>query len=224
VDVDRDGLLDIIIGEQDGSVNYCPNSGTATIAAFDTIIENWGGIDVDTNYISTGYSSPKLIDSNGVYQLFVGSYTGKIYQFTNIDGNLNGQFSPVYSTVANLWDGGKCAFALADINNDNQPEMILGNLSGGIAYFSSDTLLNDTSTTNSLNHKQTNFSIYPNPASNKLTIESNEIGIIKIKNLLGKTIYKAKKSNYLLEVNTSHFANGIYILQLNGMSSKVLIQ
>ena len=224
VDVDRDGLLDIIIGEQDGSVNYCPNSGTATIAAFDTIIENWGGIDVDTNYISTGYSSPKLIDSNGVYQLFVGSYTGKIYQFTNIDGNLNGQFSPVYSTVANLWDGGKCAFALADINNDNQPEMILGNLSGGIAYFSSDTLLNDTSTTNSLNHKQTNFSIYPNPASNKLTIESNEIGIIKIKNLLGKTIYKAKKSNYLLEINTSHFANGIYILQLNGMSSKVLIQ
>jgi len=226
VDVDRDGLLDIIIGEQDGSVNYCPNSGTASIAAFDTIIKNWGGIDVDTNYISTGYSSPKLIDSNGVYQLFVGSYTGTIYQFTNIDGNLNGQFSPIYSTATNLWDGGKCAFALADINNDNQPEMILGNLSGGIAYFSSDTLLNDTTTIqlNILNNNQANFSIYPNPASSKITVESSEIGIIKIKNLLGKTIYKARKSNYLTEINTSQFANGIYILQLNGMRSKVLIQ
>ena len=32
IDVNRDGLLDIIIGEQDGSLNYCPNSGTATIA------------------------------------------------------------------------------------------------------------------------------------------------------------------------------------------------
>ena len=104
--------------------------------------------------------------------------------------------------------------------------MILGNLSGGIAYFSSDTLLNDTTTTptNILNSKQANLSIYPNPASSKLTIESNEIGIVKIKNLLGKTIYKEKKSNSLLEVNTSHFANGIYILQLNGMSNKVLIQ
>ena len=224
VDVDRDGLLDIIIGEQDGSINYCPNSGTATSAAFDTIIKNWGGIDVDTNYISTGYSSPKLIDSNGVYQLFVGSYTGTIYQFTNIDGNLSGQFSPVYSTAANLWDGGNCAFALADINNDNQPEMILGNLSGGIAYFSSDTLLNDTSTTNTLNNKQANFSIYPNPASSKITIESSEIGIVKIINLLGKTIYKARKSSYLIEINTSQFAKGIYILQINGMTSKVLIQ
>jgi len=224
VDVDRDGLLDIIIGEQDGSVNYCPNSGTKKLATFDTIIKNWGGIDVDTNYISTGYSSPKLIDSNGVYQLFVGSFTGTIYQFTNIEGNLNGQFSPIYSTAANLWDGGKCAFALADINNDNQPEMILGNLSGGITYFSSDTLLNDTIPTNTLNNKQKNLSIYPNPASNKLTIESSEIGIVKIKNLLGKTICKERKSNYLLEVNTSHFSNGIYILQLNSMSSKILIQ
>ena len=224
VDVDRDGIIDIIIGEQDGSINYCPNSGTATIAEFDTIIKNWGSIDVDTNYLSTGYSSPKLIDSNGVYQLFVGSYTGTIYQFTNIDGNLSGQFSPIYSTTTNLWDGGKCAFSLADINNDNQPEMILGNLSGGIAFYSSDSLLNDTIPTNTLSNKQTNLRIFPNPTSSKITVESNEIGIIKIKNLLGKIIYKAKKSNYILEINISQFANGIYILQLNGTSTKVIIQ
>ena len=224
VDVDRDGLLDIIIGEQDGSINYCPNSGTAINAAFDTIIKNWGGIDVDNNYISTGYSSPELIDSNGFYQLFVGSFTGTIYQFTNIEGNLNGQFSPVYSSVTDFWDGGKSSFTLADINNDNQPEMILGNLSGGIAFFSSDSLLNSNSTTNTFNNQQANFSIYPNPASSKLTIESSEIGIIKIKNILGKTIYKTKKSNYLIEINTSNFTHGIYIFQLNGMSSKVLIQ
>ena len=104
--------------------------------------------------------------------------------------------------------------------------MILGNLSGGIAFFISDSLLNDTTIipVNTLNNKQTNFSVFPNPASNKITIESNETGIIKIKNLLGKTIYKARKSNYLLEINTSQFANGIYILQLNGMSTKLLIQ
>ena len=226
IDVNRDGLLDIIIGEQDGSLNYCPNSGTATNPEFDTIITNWGGIDVDTNYISTGYSSPKLIDSNGVYQLFVGSFTGTIYQFTNIEGNLNGQFQPIYSSAASLWDGGKCSFDFADINNDNHPEMILGNLSGGIAYFSSDSLLNDTTTipVNILNNKQVKFSIYPNPSTSKLTVESNEMGIIKIKNLLGKTIYKSRKNNYLFEINTSHFLNGIYILQLKSMSSKIVIK
>ena len=220
VDVNRDGLLDIIIGEQDGSVNYCPNSGNTSIAAFDTVIKNWGGIDVDTNYISTGFSSPKLIDSNGVYQIFVGSYSGTIYQFTNIDGNLNGKFTPINSTVNTIWDGGKCAFALADINNDNNPDMILGNLSGGISYFSSDTAL--VSSTQNL--QQHSLLIYPNPTSNKLTIESNVTGIVTLKNLLGKTVYTTKKTTNSTSINTSKFAKGIYILQLNGTSSKVLIQ
>jgi hypothetical protein len=254
VDVNRDGLLDIIIGEQDGSINYCPNTGTSTIAVFDTTIKNFGGVDVDTNFISTGYSSPKLIDSSGVYQLFVGSYTGTIYQFTNIDGNLSGQFTPINSTASNIWDGGKCAFDLADINNDNQPEMILGNLSGGISYFSSDSSVIVTPTWDcnpiqgcydpgtgqgayislascttacigtAINEVTSELLIYPNPATDKLVVESNAKGIVYIKNLLGKTIYKTRKSDYLLEVNISHFAKGIYILQLNGMSSKVLIQ
>jgi hypothetical protein len=224
VDANRDGLLDLIIGEQDGSINYCPNTGTGTLAAFDTIIKNWGGIKVDTNLTNTGYSSPELIDSNGVYQLFVGSYSGTIYQFTNIDGNLNGIFTPINSTANTIWDGGKSSLALADINNDNQPDMILGNLSGGIAYFSSDTLLNDTSSTNTLNqNSKATLSIYPNPASNKIIIESNLLGKITIKNLLGKTVLKARKTTTKLSINTSNLANGIYILQLKGTSSKIVI-
>ena len=47
-----------------GTVNYLPNSGSTSTAIFDTTITNWGGIDVDQSYISTGYSSPELIDSN----------------------------------------------------------------------------------------------------------------------------------------------------------------
>ncbi len=224
VDVDRDGLLDIIIGEQDGSVNYCPNSGTTNIAIFDTIIKNWGGIDVDTNFISTGYSSPKLVDSNGVYQLFVGSFTGTIYQFTNIDGNLNGIFTPVISTTNSIWDGGKCAFTFADINNDNNPEMILGNLSGGIAYFSSDTLLNDTTTTHLVNSTADNFTIYPNPASNQLSISGPSTGIISIKNLLGNTVIRKEKENTQLNINTSKLANGIYIIELNKNIQKLIVE
>ncbi len=49
----------------------------------------------------------KLIDSSGVYQLFVGSYSGKIYQFTNIDNNLNGVFTEQNSVMSTIWDGKK---------------------------------------------------------------------------------------------------------------------
>jgi hypothetical protein len=222
IDVNRDGLMDIIIGEQDGSINYCPNNGTGTIPLFDTIIENWGAIDVDTNLTSTGHSAPKLVDNNGVYQLFVGSYSGTIYQFTNIDGNLNGSFTPVTGDIDKIWDGGKCAFDFADINNDSLPDMILGNLAGGIAYFSSDTgLISNLQNT----YKAVNqLLVYPVPAKNNIIVESNELGMIKIKNLLGKTVYTTRKKNFKLNINTSNFASGIYLLQLNNSSKKILIQ
>jgi hypothetical protein len=225
IDANRDGLNDIIIGEQTGTINYCPNTGTTSNAIFDTIITNWGGVDVDTNITNTGFSSPKLIDSSGVYQLFIGSYTGSIYQFTNIDGNLNGQFTPVNSTASNIWDGGQCAFALTDITNDNQPDMILGNLSGGIAYFSSDTLLHDTTTNPTILIEDYNtITIYPNPATKRIIIENNLFGDIVIRNLLGKVIFRTKKNNLILSINTSKFAKGIYTLQLNGTISRFLIQ
>ena len=225
IDVNRDGLNDLIIGEQDGTINYLPNSGTATNAIFDTIITNWGGIDVDQSYISTGFSNPTLYDSSGFYQLFVGSFSGNIYQFTNIDNNLNGQFTAVNSTSSNIWDGGKSALALADINKDNNPDMIVGNLSGGISFFSSDTLLTDTTITNVSNQtKNIDFTIYPNPAKNNFTIKSSETGIVTIKNLLGNTIYRKKKTEDVLKINISQFSKGIYIVLFKGLNKKLVVE
>ena len=225
IDVNRDGLNDLIIGEQDGTINYLPNSGTTTNAIFDTIITNWGGVDVDQSYISTGFSNPTLYDSSGVYQLFVGSFSGNIYQFTNIDNNLNGQFTAVNSTSSNIWDGGKSALALADINNDNNPDMIVGNLSGGISFFSSDTLLTDTTITNVSNQtKNIDFTIYPNPAKTNFTIKSSETGTVTIKNLLGNTIYNKKKTEDVLKINISQFSKGIYVVLFKGLNKKLVVE
>ena len=225
IDVNRDGLNDLIIGEQDGTINYLPNSGTTTNAIFDTIITNWGGVDVDQSYISTGFSNPTLYDSSGVYQLFVGSFSGNIYQFTNIDNNLNGQFTAINSTSSNIWDGGKSALALADINNDNNPDMIVGNLSGGISFFSSDTLLTDTTITNVSNQtKNIDFTIYPNPAKTNFTIKSSETGTVTIKNLLGNTIYNKKKIEDVLKINISQFSKGIYVVLFKGLNKKLVVE
>jgi len=225
IDVNRDGLNDLIIGEQDGTINYLPNSGTTTNAIFDTIITNWGGVDVDQSYISTGFSNPTLYDSSGVYQLFVGSFSGNIYQFTNIDNNLNGQFTAINSTSSNIWDGGKSALALADINNDNNPDMIVGNLSGGISFFSSDTLLTDTTTTNVSNQtKNIDFTIYPNPAKTNFTFKSSKTGTVTIKNLLGNTIYNKKKIEDVLKINISQFSKGIYVVLFKGLNKKLVVE
>ena len=226
IDVNRDGLNDLIIGEQDGTINYLPNSGSISNAIFDTVIENWGGIDIDASFISTGFSNPILYDSSGVYQLFVGSFSGSIYQFTNIDNNLSGQFTAVNSTAATIWDGGKSAIAMADINNDNKADMIIGNLSGGIAYFTSDSLLIDTTTVivNIANSKDAWLNIFPNPTKKSLTISSNSNGLVKIHNLLGTIVYTKIKSKNELNINTSNLSKGIYIVELNKRKQKLIIE
>ena len=63
---------------------------------------------------------------------------------------------------------------MADINNDDQPEMIIGNISGGIAYFSSDSSLQHTDTVivSIENNKDYIFNIFPNPTTTKITIHS----------------------------------------------------
>ncbi len=227
IDVNRDGLTDLIIGEQDGTINFLPNSGSISSPIFDSIITNWGGIDVDQMFISTGFSNPTLYDSSGVYQLLVGSFSGSIYHFSNIDNNLDGQFNQKNSTISNIWDGGKSAIAIADINNDNQPDMIIGNSSGGISYFSSDSLLTDTNTptVNISNNKDIIFNIYPNPSNRDLTIKTNETGLVQIHNFLGEVIYSEVKNEKKLVINTSKFSKGIYILSLdNNYLEKIILQ
>ena len=225
IDVNRDGKTDLIIGEQDGTINFLPNSGSINNAIFDTIITNWGGIDVDQSFISTGFSTPILYDSSGVYQLFIGSFSGSIYQFKNIENNLNGQFTQVNSTVSNIWDGGKSAITISDINNDNEADMIIGNLSGGIAYFSSDSLINDTTiSSNIINIIPNKFSVFPNPTKNNFMIKSRYNGIINIYNVLGELVYTTIKKQEKLQISDTNLIKGIYLIEFNKQQKKIIIE
>ena len=55
------------------------NSGNVNTAT-DSVITNFGGIDINKSIINTGFSDPFLMDSNGIY-FFSGSYTEKFLNF-----------------------------------------------------------------------------------------------------------------------------------------------
>ncbi len=60
-----------------------------------------------------------------------------------------------------------------------------------------------------------NAIIYPNPASNKVCIESeNDINYISIQNIEGQQIYNEKLTGKKITVDTTHFKSGIYLLQV----------
>ncbi len=57
--------------------------------------------------------------------------------------------------------------------------------------------------------------IYPNPASDKLTVEANEaIGNVEIYNLMGTLVYSQKDCANKVEINTSDLQSGIYFIRL----------
>ena len=219
-DVNRDGLMDLIIGEQSGTINYFQNRGSLINQVFDTIIENFGGIDIEDSVTNTGYSSPKMIDSSGVYHLYVGSNSGKIYKFTNIENNLNGQFTEVTSTFSNIWDGGKSVFSLSDINNDQNIDLIIGNISGGISFFNSDSLIVSYEIEKIQSNK---ILIYPNPSLSEFQINSRTNGMIYIYDLLGDIVLEKEKLSDEITINHS-LNSGIYILKLNSISKKIIIK
>jgi len=218
IDVNRDGLLDILIGEQSGTINYCENTGTLTNAIFDTVISNFGGIDIESNIISAGFSNPTLFDNNGSYELYVGSYTGETYVFDNIDNNLTGSFDSL--RILNTNEGGKNKIAINDINNDQKPDLLIGNYSGGLSYFNGDSIvISNTFYTNSPKLK-----IYPNPSSQYLIVSSYMTGNIEIINTLGATILIQNKTKKTARIDLRALKKGLYFIKLNNQKSKLVIQ
>lgn len=218
IDVNRDGLLDILIGEQSGTINYCENTGTSTNAIFDTVISNFGGIDIESNIISAGFSNPTLFDNNGSYELYVGSYTGETYVFDNIDNNLTGSFDSL--SILNTNEGGKNKIAINDINNDQKPDLLIGNYSGGLSYFNGDSVV----ISNTFYTNLPKLKIYPNPSNQYLSVSSYMTGNIEIINTLGATILIQNKTTNTARIDLRKFKKGLYFIKLNNQKSKFVIQ
>lgn len=212
VDVDRDGVLDLLVGEQSGNVNYIHNSGTATNPVFSSITNPlFGGFFVTESGFTTGYSTPFLYDINGTYTLFVGSERGFLFRFDNIDGNLNGNFTLTDSLYVSSYEGGRIACGVTDLNNDGLFDVIIGNYAGGAAIFYGDNGVGISENVPAT----TVFSVYPNPAAEQVTIETVADPLrpqtLLITDLSGKKIAEEKITGKKTILNTSAYAAGIYI-------------
>jgi hypothetical protein len=56
-------------------------------------------------------------------------------------------------------------------------------------------------------------SVYPNPASSHLYIRSTAPAAVSIYNIVGEMIQQGEYNNETMDINTSSYASGIYIVQ-----------
>ncbi len=67
------------------------------------------------------------------------------------------------------------------------------------------------------------FEIYPNPATNKVTIQTNGTGNLEILNAIGQVVFNQRAIG-TNEINISKLAMGVYTVRFNGVSQKLVVR
>jgi hypothetical protein len=197
-DLNGDSLLDLIIGERNGNLNYYQNTGSKNIPAFAFITDSLGKVNTTAWWDYIGFSNPYFFKLNGSTHLLCGSKSGYLYYYIDIDNNLTSTFYKVDSTFMNIQEGFRTSISGADlIGNDGIPEIVVGNLAGGVNFYEGSTILSSKFQVAELH----DYVIFPVPASSAISVKFNPYyfnnGIINytIIDLSGKELLSGNLSN-----------------------------
>jgi hypothetical protein len=214
-DLDRDGKPDLIIGERNGNLNYLRNIGSSTAPAFLLATEFWGAVDTRRAGFTVGSSAPFLRQNEGNQtELYVGSQSGYLYRYSNIDDNLLGTFDLVDSSWGGLQPGLKSTLALADFNGDTLPDVLVGNIRGGLQLFTTKGVPPPVGLeTTGLPDPQ----VWPNPASSVLHIRlPQQLGPVcqwKLVHVSGQVMLHGEQGTEFT-LSVADLPSGLYILIL----------
>lgn len=221
IDVNRDGLNDLLIGWRLGKVIYYPNTGSSSDPQFEPDqfmapnIATFGGIDTRVIPGYDGSASPTMIDIDGEYFMYVGTQRGRIEVYENIDGNLDGEFTMVDSTFGGIREGQVTHIDIADINDNGKMDYIIGNSRGGLGFFTSDS---SVPTNNLYNDNSLSIKILPNPTNDFVYFEvdgfkegETELRVI---NSVGKVVLEKSLPYWKSGVDLSRFPAGIYFCEI----------
>jgi FG-GAP-like repeat/CARDB/Beta-propeller repeat len=133
-DLDGDGKVDLMIGENNATVVGYQNTGTISQPAW-TAKTSWNV----TGLPSGQWYAPALGDMNGdgVYDLMIGNLTGAVLAYQNI--GTSSSSGPIWQansawSLADPFPGSNNAagVALGDLNGDGSVDLLYGAFSGGV--------------------------------------------------------------------------------------------
>ena len=186
-DIDNDLDLDLITGAFNGTFTLFRNTGS--VASYQFTYEPLYFMTLDVGSTST----PFILDYNddGAYDLFSGNREGNFYYFRNDGSNLTPIWTEITTNLINRDFGGDSQPCFVDIDNDTDPDILLGNVKGGLYFY------NNTEITNveeRIVTSVTGFEItsYPNPFNPETQIRIElQTGLnldINIYNILGEKV------------------------------------
>ncbi len=223
-DVNQDNKVDLVVGNRTGKMALYLNQ-QATYPAFVLQNEQWGGIDV-RNYEESyfGYATPTLYDTF----LLVGSESGRIYCYSynpNDYEQLTLQMNNLFVEDENLWmpvyEGIRTAIAVQDIDNDGFTDAVIGNFSGGLAFYQGVQPPNRSVKIEEF--VQNEIYLFPNPANSQLYSSLQEDVLLTFYNLLGQKVAE-KTLDHSSVCDISDIKSGFYFVKIQIQSGKIYVQ
>jgi hypothetical protein len=224
-DIDADGKLDLLIGTKNGRIAYYKNTSVSNSSLSFSLISNFfGAVDVKSNvnlFGIDGYATPYFYKENNNIQLLVGSVSGQIFQYA-VPQNINNNFSLITSAVNNYNEGGQSTVYYEDINGDTKRDLLIGNASGGLSFFSSWSPLvgiNEQTTS----YWEDKITLFPNPVGEQLYLRvenfnSTTVGFetpeLIIYDVFGNEIQKLTIKSGTEVINIKGYSPGVYIAKI----------
>lgn len=136
VDLDNDGDMDVMFGDNNGDFYYLENTGTSTAPAFAPAQANpFGLVNI---YYYTSRSTPTFadLDNDGDLDMLSGGSSGDFYYFENTGTVSAPAFAAVQQNPFGLgYITGRSAPSAIDLDGDGDLDLMSGDSNGDLYYF-----------------------------------------------------------------------------------------
>lgn len=243
VDVNGDGLGDLIVGEQNG--NSGPQGACGSIVYYQNIGEVGEPLfeadktkspntqcygNVFTRYLNTSraYSSPQLLNVNGDLRLLTGDYDGNIRYYDATD-HPEDIFTLMNENILTHNTGRFVSPHMVNLDGDDFYELLVGTLGGGLMIYKTSWKISGEIVDVEKAVYQ-DLKLYPNPTYGVFNLELSETDLpseVYIFNSDGSLIKNFKTSETFVKCDIAGYPGGVYFVQVKNrlgvMTQKILL-
>ena len=227
-DLDRDGLLDLLVGGFDGRVRFYRNVGSATEPAFAADpgapgnALQLGAFSTNRPGVSTGHPAPWVLQNDDYTLVLAGNRTGSLeaYRF-GIDSSYLDPYATVSRDLGGLDVGGFANPAFGDFDGDGLLELVLGTQRGGLNYFTTNLTADGTTGLFTPAAPTVRFDAWPNPATEIVTLSgwpAGQIDELTLLDLTGRVLRQTRVDGARTQVQwrVAGLAAGAYVVRATG--------